>query len=107
MGVRAIEFSDMIADQLTLRGWTVYRLAQVSDIPYTTLAPICAGKVSPSYATLQAICKGFGLTPSEFFRLYDPTSKDNKQETTLLRYWSAMDDTARDGLLYFLKSMMK
>lgn len=103
-----MEFADMIADQLKLRGWSVYRLSHSADIPYATLSPICSGKVSPSYATLQAICKGFDLSPSEFFRAYEPAdSAHGQREVTLLRYWSAMDSEAQDSLLSFLKNMLK
>lgn len=102
------ELSEMIKDQMNLRGWTVYRLAQESGVPYATLAPICSGKTSPSYPTLKGICKGFGLTPSEFFRAYEsPAEAKDRQTVEMLRYWAAMDADERKGLLGFLKSVFK
>lgn len=102
------ELAEMIRDQMDLRGWTVYRLAQESEVPYATLAPICNGKASPSYPTLISICKGFGLTPSEFFRAYEsPTEAKDRETTELLRYWAAMDANERKGLIGFLKSIFK
>lgn len=102
------ELSEVIKDQMSLRGWTVYRLAQESGVPYATLAPICSGKASPSYPTLKGICKGFGLTTSEFFRAYDPPTAGKERETAeLLRYWAGMDSEERKGLICFLKSVFK
>ena len=49
------------------RGWTVYRLAMNSDMPQSTLANIFRRNTVPSIPTLEIICKGFGITLSQFF----------------------------------------
>ena len=49
------------------RGWTVYRLSVESDVPQSTLINMFNRETQPSIATLEAICKGFGITVAEFF----------------------------------------
>ena len=49
------------------RGWTVYRLSVESDVPQSTLINMFNRETQPSIATLEAICKGFGITLAEFF----------------------------------------
>ncbi len=49
------------------RGWSVYRLSVESDLPQSTLINMFNRETQPSIATLEAICKGFGITLAEFF----------------------------------------
>ena len=49
------------------RGWTVYRLSVESDVPQSTLINMFNRETQPSIATLEALCKGLGITLAEFF----------------------------------------
>ena len=49
------------------RGWTVYRLSEESEVPQSTLVNMFNRETQPSIVTLEAICKGFGITLAEFF----------------------------------------
>ena len=49
------------------RGWTVYRLSEESEVPQSTLVNMFNRETQPSIATLEAICKGFGIPLAEFF----------------------------------------
>ena len=49
------------------RGWTEYRLSKHCGLSESTLANIFRRNTTPSIATLEAICKGFGITLSQFF----------------------------------------
>ncbi len=52
---------------LAARGWTEYRLAKNCGLSESTIANIYRRNSVPSVATLEAICKGFGITMSQFF----------------------------------------
>lgn len=52
---------------LKKRGWTMYRLSKNSGLSQTTLANIFRRNTVPSITTLELICKGFGITLSQFF----------------------------------------
>ena len=49
------------------RNWTVYRLAVNCDMPQSTINNIFNRNTVPSIPTLETICKGFGITLSQFF----------------------------------------
>ena len=52
---------------LNERGWSMYRLSLQSGLSQATLANIFRRNTMPSIATLEAICKGFGITLAQFF----------------------------------------
>lgn len=52
---------------LNERGWTEYRLAKNCGLSESTIANIYRRNTVPSLATLETICKGFGITMAQFF----------------------------------------
>ena len=48
-------------------GWTEYKLSKKCGLSDSTLANIFRRNTTPSIATLEAICKGFGITMPQFF----------------------------------------
>ena len=52
---------------LNERGWTEYRLSKACGLSESTLANIFKRNTLPSISTLEAICKGFGITLSQVF----------------------------------------
>lgn len=47
------------------RGWTEYKLSKKCGLSESTLANIFRRNTTPSIATLEAICRGFGITLSQ------------------------------------------
>lgn len=70
------------------RGWTVYRLSVESDVPQSTLINMFNRETQPSIVTLEAICKGFGITLAEFFTETEEDGQEtvSKAELTDLFY---------------------
>lgn len=56
-----------IRDCMNSRGWTLYRLAKESNIPYTSLHSMFEKNTQPTISTLRKICLGLGITLSDFF----------------------------------------
>nr|WP_300840360.1 helix-turn-helix transcriptional regulator [uncultured Acetatifactor sp.] len=52
---------------LKARNWTEYRLAKKCGLSESTLANVFRRNTTPSIPTLEALCKGFGITLSQFF----------------------------------------
>lgn len=55
-----------------LNGWTLYKLAQQSGIPYSNLNNIINRGTQPTIPTLEKICYGFDITLAEFFSTDTP-----------------------------------
>lgn len=49
------------------RGWTTYRLAKEAGISDATIGNLFRRNTQPTIPTLEAICKGFNITLSQFF----------------------------------------
>jgi len=52
----------------TQRGWTVYRLAEVSGVSKSTIHQWFDTNTMPTIPALEQICAAFGITMSDFFR---------------------------------------
>lgn len=49
------------------RGWTEYRLSKECGLSESTIANIFKRNTLPSIPTLESICRGFGISVSQFF----------------------------------------
>lgn len=59
--------NERLRKMLNDRGWTEYRLARKCGLSQSTITNIFKRNTVPSVATLESICKGFGITLSQFF----------------------------------------
>ena len=56
-----------LKELLEQRGWSEYRLAKESGVSQTTIGNIFRRNTDPTVSTLENICRGFGITLSQFF----------------------------------------
>ena len=56
-----------IRELLNERNWTEYKLAKESGLSQSTISNIFKRNTVPSISTLELICKGFGISLSQFF----------------------------------------
>ena len=73
------------------RGWTIYRLAKESDVAWTTIRNMFARNTEPSIATLESLCKGMGITLSQFFDV-DNNMGLSPVQVRLLQEWSRLQE---------------
>ena len=74
-----MDVNERLRKMLDERGLTTYKMAELSGLSHTTLANVFKRNTVPSINTLQAICKGFGITLSQFF------AEGDMVEMTILR----------------------
>lgn len=96
---------ERINELLKQRGWTAYRLAQEADIPQSTLSNIFNRPYEPTVSTLEIICKGFGITMSEFFAEDGQPMTLTVEQRETLEHWSKLSAEQQKILLDFLKTM--
>ena len=68
------------------RGWTIYRVAKEADIPWSTVRNMFKRNTEPSVATLECICKGMGITLSQFFDVDNTLGIPQEQRALLENY---------------------
>ena len=56
-----------IRELMEVNGWTEYRLAKNADLSQSTISHMFDRNNAPTYQTVEAICRAFGITVSQFF----------------------------------------
>ena len=69
-----------IAELCRKRGYTKYRLAQLTGITQTALGNMLNQKSMPTMANLEKICDAFEITIAQFF-------SDDESRLDLTRHW--------------------
>jgi transcriptional regulator with XRE-family HTH domain len=62
-----MDTNERIRQLIDERQWSEYRLAKESGLSQSTITNLFKRNTVPSIATLESICKGFGITLSQFF----------------------------------------
>jgi len=87
------------------RGWSNYRLAKEADISQTTLRNLFNRNTLPGIPTLEAICKGFGITLSQFFAEGDEAVEMSVEQKEMFDTWNTLSKDKKDALLELMKKM--
>ena len=99
-----MDSTQRIKQLLKQRGWSAYRLAKESNLSDSTIANIINRNAVPTVTTIEFICKGFGITMSQFFADGELIEVNGKTKD-LLNCWSALSEEQRDAALVLLKKM--
>lgn len=69
MAIDIEEFNIMakIKNICTVKGWSVYKLAKESGIPYSSLNNMFNRNTQPTFSTLYKLCCGLNISLSDFF----------------------------------------
>ena len=89
------------------RGWTDYELAKRSGLPQSTISSWYTKNMMPSVSALENICKGLGISLSQFFLEEDSGEATilSRQQHRLLAYASRLDPDQYESLLSFLERL--
>lgn len=89
------------------RGYTKYRLAQITGMTQTALGNILTQKSLPTIVNLERICDAFGITLAQFFT--DDGSKLNltQDQQEILDIWDDLESKEREILIGFIRSLKK
>lgn len=89
---------------LESQGWTTYRLAKNSNLSHATIANIYKRNTIPSVSTLEAICKGFGITLSQFFAEGEMVELTPELDA-VFRQWVNLTSRQKMAVLEIMKTM--
>ena len=96
----------IIKELMEERGWSEYRLAIASGLSQSTVANIFNRNTTPSVATLENICNGFGITLAQFFAEGDMVELTEEQNE-MFAVWSALTREQKDVLAQLILVMKK
>lgn len=88
------------------RGWSEYRLAQECGLHESTITNIFRRNTTPTIPTLEAICRGFGITLSQFFT-EDDMIEMSPEVRELFEAWTPLTPEQKEIVLLVARSYHK
>ncbi|MCL2884626.1 MAG: helix-turn-helix domain-containing protein [Oscillospiraceae bacterium] len=101
----AIDILEHIKQLRDERGWSNYRLAKRAQIAEGTLNNLFRLNNLPTIPTLEALCKGFGITLSQFFASNGEALVLNEEQQEMLNAWNTLTKEQKNALLELLKQI--
>ena len=98
---------DRIAGLSEKRGYTKYRLSQITGMTQTALGNILSLKSIPTIPTLERICDAFNITLAQFFSEDGSRLDLTDEQSEILEVWDGLDVKEKEILLSFIRSLKK
>lgn len=93
-----------IRELMAEKHWSEYRLAISCGLSQSTIANIFNRNTTPSIATLESICSGFGITLAQFFAEGDLVELTPEQQD-MFKAWSALTRSQKDVIMQLINVM--
>lgn len=93
-----------IRELMAERGWTDYRLAKEANLSHSTVTNMFNRNNAPTLPTLEAVCRAFGITLTQFFTENEESQMTEEQQV-LFSTWSTLTDEQKRLLLDLMKTM--
>ena len=84
--------------------WTEYRLAMEAGLPQGTISSWYTKNKTPSFASIEKVCKAFGLTVSQFFAENYDFIDLSDEEKEFLKKWHALSEDEKKIVMRILNS---
>lgn len=103
-----MDVNEKLRKMLKNRGWTEYKMSKYSGLSESTIGNIFSRNTVPSIATLESICKAFGITLSQFFADDESELVElNEDLKELFNDWVPLSKEQKDAIRQLLKTMNK
>lgn len=102
-GGDGVDVLERLQALMNARGWTMYRLAKESGLTESTIANIYRRNAIPSIDTLERICRGFGITLSQFFA-DDELVELSPELRAVFESWRTLTPEQKDATLRMMQA---
>lgn len=86
------------------RNWSEYELAIRSNLSPSTISTWYQKNQTPTIPSLEKICKGLGITLSQFFAEGEDTLSLTQEQREMLDSWSSLNEKQQEIFLALLKA---
>ena len=100
---------DVLAEITRLRlerNWTEYDLAKHCGLSQSTISTWYRKGQTPTLQTLEKVCKGFGITLSQFFAEGQEPIALTSEQKEMVDHWSALKLQQQQIVLELLKNTL-
>ena len=98
---------DRLEQLMRERGLTVYGLAKRSGLYWQTIKNLFTRTSNPSVATMTSICRGLGITMSQFFAEEEDAITLTAEQRHLLDRWNRISQSDREIIGGMLDAMLR
>ena len=100
-----MDAKEKIQQLMRERGWTIYELAKRSSLSPTTISNMYRRNTQPTIPSLEAMCRAFGITMSQFFLEDDETEALPDEQRALLRRWASLSPGQKELIFALMQNM--
>ncbi len=86
------------------RGWSDYKLSELSGVPQSTISSWYKKRIYPTIPTLQKLCEAFNITLCDFFAEDENKIVITREQKYLLNNFAVLNKEQQKCLLAFLES---
>ena len=86
------------------RNWSEYELAIRPNLSPSTISTWYRKNQTPTIPSLEKICKGLGITLSQFFAEGEDTLSLTQEQREMLDSWSSLNEKQQEIFLALLKA---
>ena len=86
------------------RNWSEYELEKISNLSTSTISTWYRKNQTPTIPSLEKICKGLGITLSQFFAEGEDTLSLTQEQREMLDSWSSLNEKQQEIFLALLKA---
>jgi len=87
------------------RGWSEYQLSKEAKLAQSTISGLYRKNNLPSLPTLEALCRAFGITLSQFFVEGNLPVDLTEEQQQMLCAWGALTPEQKESIFHLLKAM--
>lgn len=110
-GVKYLRIEEYIPKRISelcgKRGYSKYRLSQLTGMSQTALGNIMSRDSIPTIPTLEKICDAFGISLAQFFAGDSGKLDLTSDQTELLDIWDGLEVKEREIVLSLMRSLKK
>lgn len=107
MEVNVVDITERIRQLNAMRGWTIYRLAKEARVSPSTLTNMVRRGTSPSLATLERLCKAYGITLVQLFHDDEEMVQLTEAQREHLEKWNRLSDRQKQAVDLFIQGLMQ
>lgn len=98
-----MDIQQRIKQLMDIKGWSEYKLSKEANLPQSTISHLFKRNNAPTYPTIEAICRAFGITIAQFFAEEGEAVVLTPDQRELLSQWGTLTEEQRQ----IVKSTMK
>jgi transcriptional regulator with XRE-family HTH domain len=102
-GGKSMDIQERIKQLMDAKGWSEYKLAKEADLPQSTISHLFKRNNAPTYPTIEAICRAFGITMAQFFADEGEPVVLTPDQRELLLQWGTLTEEQRKIVISTMK----